>query len=232
MATMLRESNSSEKHLNAGRRLVRLSKEVPGCEQFGAGITPALVILGDKVEQTEIKTINREDALDDVKLKERQLNNGIKTVYERCGQYDRENIGAAVVMKLFPDGKYTGITSADRASKADMVDQIGTKAEAFGADHPLTAQIAVLKTLCTALREALAQYAAAQHSVKIASAEEEIARAEVRKVYEANYLDARKTLGRDIAETIFPDLATTKETTKKSQEQSQSAAKEIAVEKS
>jgi hypothetical protein len=52
------------------------------------------------------------------------------------------------------------------------------------------------------------------YNVKMASAAETITKAEVRRMYEVKYLDASKAFGKDIAESIFPDLMTSANTEK------------------
>jgi hypothetical protein len=216
MATLLRDKDSSEKYLSAGRRHCRLCKEIPGCEPFSVTIQPSLKTLEEKVELTKAAIINREDALDVTRLNDRMVNQAVKTLYERTSQHDRENVGAGMIVKLFPDGKLSTITLLEKTKKVDAVDMLVKRAGTLDTNHPLAAPLQALQTQTAAARTAITNYNTATYNVKMASAEETIAKAEVRRMYEANYLDARKAFGKDVAESIFPDLMSSANTEKES----------------
>jgi hypothetical protein len=211
MPTLLNKNHSSQKHLNATRRHCRLSKQINGCERFAAEITPAYNNLNAKKVITESKEVEREDSYDDLLLKEGTLDGKIKTVFERCSQYDRDNMGAGTVKKIFPEGKFTVITSLDRNLKPDAAKQIAVRCEALGEKHPLFNSGAELRTLSTVLQAGLDLHDTKISEVKMAEVEEDIAQAEVRKIYESNYFDARKLMGKDLAEKIFPQITAAKQ---------------------
>lgn len=211
MAMLLKDRDSTDRHLNAGRRHMRLCQEVPGCDQFSASIQPALQNLEAKAAVTKSKIIIRENTLDTLKLRERIAEKKIRTLFERCLQHDRDNIGSHTVEHLFPEGRRTPYVTGERKRKVDMMEQIAKRGEALAADHPLQETITDLKSAIAGARELLAQYSESQLAVKLVTAEEQIAQTNVRRTYEANYLDARKLYGKDVAESIFPDLRTAKE---------------------
>jgi len=212
MAMLLKERDSTDKHLNAGRRHSRLCQEVPGCDQFLSTISPSLANLEAKAAVTASKIIERENTLDTLNLRERLCDKKIRTLFERCAQYDRDNIGANVMQHLFPEERLTPYVTGERKKKTDLMDQIVKRSETLAADHPLQAIVAELKTAIVSIREQMTKYADSQLAVKLATADESVAQAAVRKMYEANYLDARKLYGKEIAESIFPELKTARET--------------------
>lgn len=84
------------------------------------------------------------------------------------------------------------------------VEALATKIETFGPGHTLAPHAAQLKTLAQAVRDALTALDDAVRAAKNADAEEEIAQGTLRRQYEQNYLTARQTIGRTIAERLFP----------------------------
>lgn len=60
--------------------------------------------------------------------------------------------------------------------------------------------------MVTASRKAIKAYEESIKQLKTTQAEEDIAKATLRRQYEINYLDARKQLGKTLAERLFPKL--------------------------
>ncbi len=79
--------------------------------------------------------------------------------------------------------------------------------ESLGEGHPLFGLAADLKGKIAASRQAIDALYLAVTEQKKAEAEEEIAQLKLRRQYELNYLDARRTLGKDAAERLFPRVS-------------------------
>lgn len=79
--------------------------------------------------------------------------------------------------------------------------------ESLGEQHPLKAVAADLRAKVSVSRAANVTYLEAIRSQKVAEADEEVAQDNLRRHYEINYLEARKTLGRVIAERLFPSFS-------------------------
>ncbi len=78
--------------------------------------------------------------------------------------------------------------------------------ENLGEKHPLYASAQELRTWISASRKVIRAYQESQQLLKVAETECEMACTALRQQYENNYLDARKQLGKQIAERLFPTL--------------------------
>lgn len=125
MARMLNDRESTERHLDSTRRHIRLCKQVKGAEPFAAAIEPAYQELLQKQAATRAKFEAKQYALDDLILRDAGLDDGVRTAFEKAAQFDRENPGAQVLLKIFPDGRFSEITRAGRAKEPDIVDPVG-----------------------------------------------------------------------------------------------------------
>ncbi len=207
MAKMLSDRESTDRHLDSTRRHIRLCKQVKGAEQLAANIEPAYRDLLQKQAATRAKLEAREDAHDDAILRDADLDDAVRTTFERVKQFDRENPGAQVLLKIFPQGRFSDITRAERAKEPDVVEEVATRLASLGEKHPLNAIAVDLRAKVETARASNAAFLEAIRNQKLAEAEEEIAQANLRRQYEFNYLDARKTLGRAMAERLFPHFS-------------------------
>jgi hypothetical protein len=207
MARMLRETQSTHLHLNASRRHGRLCGKVKGAQKFEDAIKPSRDALVQKQNQTGLKTEEKEDGYDDLMLADAELDDAIRTAFEKCMQFNRDNPGQSLLLKIFPDQKYTDVTMASWTKEPDLAEQVAVRFDNLGPTHPLTPVGADLRTKIASSRAAIAAYYEAIRRQKVAEAEEEIAQAELRRQYEANYLDARKEFGREIADKLFPKVS-------------------------
>jgi hypothetical protein len=204
---MLSDRESSERHLDSTRRHIRLCKQVKGAEQLAANIEPAYRDLLQKQAATRAKLEAREDAHDDAVLRDGELDDAVRTAFERTKQFDRENPGAQLLLKIFPQGRFSDITRTERAKEPDVVEEVAMRIASLGENHPLNPIAADLRAKIEAARASNAAFLEAIRNQKLAEAEEEIAQANLRRQYEFNYLDARKTLGRAVAERLFPQIS-------------------------
>jgi hypothetical protein len=185
---------------------MRLCKQVKGAEQLAAAIEPAYRELLQRQAAARVKLEARQETLDLAILRDAELDDSVRTAFERTVQFDRDNPGAQVLLKIFPDGGFSEITRTERAKAPDVVEQLALRLESLGEQHPLRSLAADLRAKTMVAREMQAAYLEGIRSQKAAEAEEEIAQANLRRQYEVNYLEARKALGRTVAERLFPRL--------------------------
>ena len=206
MASMIRETASTDSHLNSARRHQRLCRQVKGAEKYSEAIQPQMDELKAKREETKSKVDNKQDAYDDMILADLNLDNRVRTLHESSKQYDRDNPGANVLIQIFPDGNFSHIVKTSRTKEPDVVEKLAVRVENLGENHVLYPLAQQLRTDIEASHAAIVRFAAAIREQKITEAEEEIAQVHLRRQYEANYLDARKELGRAAADRLFPRI--------------------------
>lgn len=203
MARMLADRDSSALHLNQARRHERLATRYRQ-DGFAASIRGAIDALQAKVEITAAKELDRQAATDAVTAADADLDDAIRTLFNSAEIHERENPGSGLLASLFPAGGFTAITALSVTREPAEADALAVRLESFGEAHPLAPHAAKLKSLSQGVRAALTMQDEAIRGKKAAEAEEEIAQAALRRKYEGNYLDARKQLGRILAERLFP----------------------------
>lgn len=205
MPQLLRDPYSTEVHLNAARRHIRMCQQ-HNTASLVAAILPAVRTLQAKAEASRLARMEREDAQDDLIQADNDLDNGVRALFEQARQIQRENPIDNSFQQLFPSGKYSAIVRSPLEEETTQVAQIGTRINSLPENHPLRASGVTLAqklektiTCLTTLNEAI-------RKLKLAEAEEEIAQAALRRQYEINYLDARAEYGKVFAERLFPSI--------------------------
>ncbi|MBI4612992.1 MAG: hypothetical protein HY720_05220 [Planctomycetes bacterium] len=232
MAEMLRRGESSRKHQGAARRHQRLARRVKGCGVYADRIEAPKQSLAQARARTADLLEKEEDANDDFILADKDLDGDVKTTFEQAGQYDREHPGERVQAALFPDGTFTPITRAHRETKEpDLVDQLATRIERLGKEHPLFPNAARLRQLAEASRQAARKWREAQSARKAGEDNEDFYKSDLRRQYEANYHDTRANLGRATAERIFPSLRAQSTVREEEEEDKEKEEAEADVEK-
>ena len=206
MAEMLRDPDSTEKHLSVVRRHIRLCNSMKGADFLSAAILPHYERLQNTLSAKEKANDTEEDAQDDWELRGREGADSIRTTSERAKQYDRENPGEAVHQKLFPEGGYSDFISNTGAVAAATATVFAKRISDLGAGHALASLAAEHTVRAKAIDDAQKQLDDAHRARKLAEAEDELAQAALRRAYEANWLDARKKFGKVMAERLFPRI--------------------------
>ena len=207
MAKLINYKDSTNKHLNYANRHIRLCRQVPGADKYVTVIQPYVDELTLKHTETLEKKMLRNAAYDDMVLADMLLDNAVRTSFEKCKQYDRENPGNSVLLQIFPEGTYGDIIKMPMTKEPNEVEKTAVHFENLGESHTLYGQASVLRELINAVNNAVNAYNESIRQLKISEAEEEISKETVRRQYEVNYLDARKELGRVNAEMIFPKFS-------------------------
>lgn len=210
MAKLLNTNDSASRCLSWIRRHQRLTKQVVNDTELIQQIQESYDTLKEKVQIHEGKELIREDAYDDLLLSDRNLDDTIRTAFEKCKQYDRDNIGERVLIKIFPDEKFGDIVRLPFAKEVNEVDQIVVRIENLGEEHELYPLAAGIKEKAVTCTNAIQAVENAIREIKIAEAEVDIAKEALIRKYESNYLDARKKYGRRTADKLFPSIYSNK----------------------
>jgi hypothetical protein len=203
MARMLADRDSSALHLNQARRHERLARRYRQ-DGYATSIRSVIDALQNKADNSAAKELERQGATDDVAAADADLDDAIRSLYNSAEISERENPGSGVLMKLFPEGGFTAITSISTIQEPAAADALAIRLEDLGGTHALAPHAQKIRTLATAVRNSFTALETAIRTLKAAEAEEEIAQAALRRQYELNYLEARKQLGRPLAERLFP----------------------------
>jgi len=212
MATMISESRSSETHESISNRHQRLCQRTKGAEILVQNIAPCILNLSNKRIDTQRRKQYKEEMNDGVILANSEMDDEVRTLHERCKQYEREHPGCQLTRRIFPGGKVSSIIGASLKSQALEMGQLIIRLNSLEADHPLRTSILSLQESITHEQEAQRSYSEAIAQWKAAMVEETIAKAELRQQYEHNYLDAVKLFGKRFAQRLFPKLNKSKHT--------------------
>jgi hypothetical protein len=202
MARLLADRDSTDLHLNLARRHQRLARRYKQTN-FVDIIQLAIDELVARQSAAAARDLDRHAAYDNVIAADADLDDGIRNLFGAAEAYDRENPGACMVSRLFPEGGFGDLISQPVAEEPASAEALASKVETLGV-QVLTPYAAKLRTLAQAVRDALHVLNDAVRASKSADAEEEIAQGTLRRQYEHNYLNSRQAIGRTLAERLFP----------------------------
>lgn len=206
MAQMLRDADSTEKHLSTTRRHKRLCNRVKGAEFLALAIEPhytrLLATLANKKKANEAE----EDAQDDRDLIGREGADLLRTISERAKQLDRDNPGENSFNRLYPEGGFSDFIASNGTTSAASCRIIKARIQDLGPNHPLAAFAAEAESKASAIENGQKVFDDALRARKLAEADDELAQAALRRAYEENWLDAQKKFGKAAAERLFPRL--------------------------
>jgi hypothetical protein len=203
MARLLYRHDSVALHKRLVRRHIRLCGQIQGGAPYAQAIQPKLDNLIQKEQVLAVADETYENTYDDLILKDAELDNGVRTLFERSKQYDRDN-GGRISVLLFPDLTFSDIVNMPYSEEPKKVQSLIQKLETLGQGHELYPLISFLQQRVDAVNAALEARKQAAETIRRCQVDEELAKNDLRTQYEANYLDARKSLGRQIAESLFP----------------------------
>ncbi len=206
MAQLLYLRDSSHRHLSATRRHLRLCKQVKNTQSLTRQILPFYEVLSQKDQRCQEKRILREDRYDDMLMADNQLDDSVRNLFGRCQEHDRAYLGENTLLQIFPEGTFSQIVTMNREKEPAVVEKLAIRLENLGEKHPLYVFATELRQKVAGARKAIGAYQESVQVVKVAETECEMARAELRRQYEINYLDARKLMGKPLAERLFPKL--------------------------
>lgn len=206
MSEMLRYIDSTDKHIGAARRHIRLCNQVTDAHKYAKAIEPQYEALREKHDEFQAAIDKRTDAYDDMIQSDRKLDNAVRTAFEKCKQFDREDSGSSVLVQVFPEEKFSDIIRSNRYKEPNVIEQLAVKFESLGNKHKLFPVAAYLRKHISCMRKSVTAFYEALRMEKVVQAEEAVEKGDLRTQYEANYLDARKDMGRVAANSLFPKL--------------------------
>jgi len=204
MARLLYLTDATPFCVRTALRHIHLCNQTKGCEQFGTTILPVCRNLQDKRKISDDADEKCSFSLDLVHLREREVDDTIRSGFNKCKDYDNEHAGENVLNAVFPTRTFSEFVSLPYVKKPAEAKLIAQRFEHLGATHALYPQTTLLGDRTTSLEQALVADKTAKDALKKATGDEGIARTELMHAYENNYLDARKFLGNKQVEKIFP----------------------------
>ena len=210
MAQLLYPRHSTDTHKNATRRHMRLCRQHKGAEKYAIAVEPLLEDLEEKNRLKEEAKLNKESAKDNVMLKDTDLDNSIRTLFDKCKAFDRDHPGRPILTQLFPDGKSSTIVFASYEEEPDMAVHLLTRLATLGPDHVLASESQKINDNIDKCRLALTAHNEAVKILKNTVANEDISKLNLEKQYEFNYLDAVKEFGKAFANRLFPIISSGK----------------------
>jgi hypothetical protein len=212
MAQMLRDADSTEKHLSTTRRHKRLCNRVKGAEFLAVAIEPhftrLLTTLANKKQANEAE----EDAQDDRDLIGREGADLLRTISERAKQHDRDTPGDNAFSRLYPEGGYGDFIAGNGTTSPANLRLIAARIKDLGPNHALADLANDAESRALAVENGQKVFDDALRARKLAEADDELAQAALRRAYEENWLDAQKKFGKAMAERLFPRLRKRAET--------------------
>lgn len=206
MAQLLSSSYSANRCMNMTRRHQRLCKQAVNDETLSAQIEPAMDLCNSKLDLLAQKKEARENAYDDLILSDKNLDDEVRSNFEECKKYDRDNPAERVLVKIFPDEKFGEIIRLPFPVEVNEVDKMILRLESLGVEHHMNPFAVKLKTKMDVVKNALSGQSETIREEKMAEAEVEIAKEALVRQYELNYLDARRKYGRSTADKLFPKV--------------------------
>ncbi|MBN1185264.1 MAG: hypothetical protein JXB49_23465 [Bacteroidales bacterium] len=206
MARLLSTNDSASRCLNSVRRHQRLAKKIVNDEELIKQVQPEYDTLQEKVKISDEKETGRENAYDDLLLADRNLDDTLRTVFEKCKQYDRDHMSEKVLISVFPDETFGDIVRLPFAKEILEVEKIAVRIESLGNSHTLSGLAEEIRTKAKLCKEAIKGVDEAIRDKKMAEADVDITKEALIRKYEGNYLDARKKYGRNTADKLFPSI--------------------------
>jgi len=203
MAELLRDEDSTDKHLDLTRRHQRRCRKTNGADAFAEAIEPPRLALVRALAASVAAENTEEDASDDLELAGRDGADALRNLSAAAKEYDRKSPGENTHEAIMGSG-FSDDLHSDGTVESATLERYAVKVKALGETHALAGRVVELTGAAAAIRAADAAAKAAIEARAMTDAGEEIAQAAVRRAYEANSLDARKKFGRDGAERLFP----------------------------
>lgn len=206
MAEMLRDSDSSEKHLAVVWRHMRLCALIKGAAKLRVNITPAYERLAQCQSETKKAVEAQENARDVLTVRGYEAADLLRKTSDLARLADREATGNPVSAQIFKEGGFGVFLNSQGLCSAASARTVAQRIENLGAGHSLAPQKDELYAAEAAIIAAEQAFEAAVREKGVKHVEEELAQAALRKAYEDNSLDARKELGKRVAERLFPAI--------------------------
>jgi hypothetical protein len=176
-----------------------------GSQKYSTRIAQARETLEQRQKTAEAKAFERVLAYDAMIAADNTLDDAVRSAFEACKTYERNNNFTPVVEKAFPGGIFTPIVRAPREKQADLVRQVIACLRQLEPENSDLSRIA--SDLETALQPAVAALESLEqkgHEAFEAEALEKLGKKEFVETYTAIYHEAYSDLGRKRANKLFP----------------------------
>jgi hypothetical protein len=202
MARLLAPRDSTNIHLNLGRRHYRLCVRYRQ-DTMAASIKAAIDNLVQKALAAEDRDLDRQAAADAIVASDADLDDAVRNLFDSARIAERTDPSSRPLDTLFPEGRFTTITDADAFDEPALVEAVITRLSKLGDTHMLAPHVALLRAAVGDLKGSIKAHDDAMAAMKAADAEEALSADSLRRQYESNYFDARKKLSRPMAERLF-----------------------------
>lgn len=207
MAQLLRDDDSTDKHLSVVRRHQRRSRAL-GAQDLATAIEPARAELAAKAAASLAARLAEEDARDDLELADAAQDDEVRNLAGRAAEHDRTHPDAGAMTLLFRVKNPGVIVEEPLPVERVSIEQLASAIQTLGASHPLAPFATSLREKSRAVADVEGRLNGAISTRAAAEGEEEIAQAALRRAYESNYFDARRRFGKQRAERLFPRITT------------------------
>lgn len=206
MAELIHAYDSYAKCKNATSRLIRLGNQIPGAGAFTSPLSVPLKALTQKQQIVENLSEEVDFTKDMVILQESVVDNEVRNLFDSCMQHQRSNPGSKVLSAIFPSGKFGDFVSLEAGKKPVEAQNLADRVKTFSNGNGIAEYSEKLVTGSKKLSSAIAATGVAATNLSGAVSALDIERENLCRHYENVYLDIRRSLGKDIAEQVFPKL--------------------------
>lgn len=206
MAEMLRDADSTEKHIAVVWRHMRLCTLVKGAAKFRVNITPAYEKLVQCETESKKAVEAQENARDTLTVRGYEAADLLRDISDLARLADREAAGSPVSPQIYKEGGFGVFLNSQGICSAASARTVAQRIESLGPGHSLAPKKDELYAAEAAIVAAEQALEAAVREKGMKHVEEELAQAALRKAYEVNALDSRKELGKRVAERLFPPI--------------------------
>jgi hypothetical protein len=206
MAELIHAYDSYAKCKNATSRLIRLGNQIPGASAFTSPLSAPLKALAQK--QLIVENLGEEVdfAKDMVILQESVVDNEVRNLFDSCMQHQRSNPGSKVLSGIFPSGKFGDFISLETGKKPAEAQNLAERVKTFSTGNGIAEYAEKLAIGSKNLSNTITAVSVADTNLSGAVSALDIERENLCRDYENVYLDIRRSLGKDIAEQVFPKL--------------------------
>jgi hypothetical protein len=204
MTVLLNEYDSVGKCLMFTFRHRSLCNRIPGGKKYAEAIVSHYMVLEDKIREFREVTYHRLHCRDLLEQHNQNMDDGVRTVYEKCKQHDRENPDDQILSLVFPETAFGPYVRNNIFKEPAIVEQLVVRLESLGKEHPMYAVAGLLKKPLREMRKAILAFREGERHEKIAKTERDLSKGDLVKQYRTNYFDACKDLGKKKASQLFP----------------------------
>jgi hypothetical protein len=206
MARTPRATYSAAKLIVLSERACHLCGQAGnGAQKYSALLMQARNALEQWRKTASAKELERVVAYDAAIQANRTLDDAVRSAFDACRMYERNNNYIPVVEKAFPGGVFTPVVRAPRINQPDLVREVIACLRQIDPEHSelcaIASDLETALTFVVRVRESLGQKT---RDAGEAQALEKLGKKEFVEAYNAIYHQACADLGRKRADILFP----------------------------